>query len=177
MSEQRTIEPNTVTNVTIEDMMACREKRAAIQEQYRREFHSTVISFCMNIPGPVKTNPQIRHAFSQGAHALVSSLHDKKLRIRAMTELHEVTGDELILCVDGDASLIKKLTNTIEESHPLGRLFDMDVIGTDGMKLTRGTYRKCIICGCQAQECARSRKHSVGELQAKIEELLNQFSI
>ena len=44
------------------------------------------------------------------------------------------------------------------------------------MKLSRGTYRKCIICGCQAQECARSRKHSVEELQAKIEELLNQFS-
>ena len=68
------------------------------------------------------------------------------------------------------------IATEIEESHPRGRLFDMDVIGTDGMKLSRGTYRKCIICGCQAQECARSRKHSVEELQAKIEELLNQFS-
>ena len=79
--------------------------------------------------------------------------------------------------LDAPAEDIKTLATEIEESHPLGRLFDMDVIGTDGMKLSRGTYRKCIICGCQAQECARSRKHSVEELQAKIEELLNQFSI
>ena len=85
--------------------------------------------------------------------------------------------DELIMALDAPAEDIKTLATEIEESHPLGRLFDMDVIGTDGMKLSRGTYRKCIICGCQAQECARSRKHSVEELQAKIEELLNQFSI
>lgn len=176
MSKQRTTEPNTVTNVTIEDMMDCREKRASLQEQYRREFHSTVISFCMNIPGPIKTNPQIRHAFSQGAHALVSSLHDKKLRIRAMTEIHEATGDELILCVDGDASLIKKLTSTIEESHPLGRLFDMDVIDSSGTKLSRNTFRTCILCNCQAQECARSRKHSVEEMFGKIMEMIAENS-
>lgn len=85
--------------------------------------------------------------------------------------------NELIMALDAPAEDIKTLATEIEESHPLGRLFDMDVIGTDSMKLSRGTYRKCIICGCQAQECARSRKHSVEELQEKIEELLNQFSI
>ena len=68
---------------------------------------------------------------------------------------------------------IKELTTELEENHPFGRLFDMDVIGTDGEKLSRGVYRKCLICGCQAHECARSRKHTVAEMQAKIEEMLS----
>ena len=69
---------------------------------------------------------------------------------------------------------LKNLTTEIEETHPIGRLFDMDVIDTDGQKLSRPSYRKCIICGCQAQECARTRNHTVEEMQAKIEEMLEK---
>ena len=88
-------------------------------------------------------------------------------------EIHEKTGDELLLAIDCPAEKIKNLTTEIEETHPIGRLFDMDVIDTDGQKLSRPSYRKCIICGCQAQECARTRKHTVEEMQAKIEEMLS----
>ena len=115
-------------NVTITDMMNCRDRRVSIQNELINKYD-------------------------------------------------EPSGDELIMALDAPAEDIKTLATEIEESHPLGRLFDMDVIGTDGMKLSRGTYRKCIICGCQAQECARSRKHSVEELQAKIEDLLNRFCV
>ena len=82
--------------------------------------------------------------------------------------------DELLLAIDCPAEKIKILTTEIEETHPIGRLFDMDVIDTDGQKLSRPSYRKCIICGCQAQECARTRKHTVEEMQAKIEEMLEK---
>lgn len=70
---------------------------------------------------------------------------------------------------------IKDLTTDIEETHPVGRLFDLDVIDINGQKLSRPSFRKCIICGCQAQECARTRKHSVNEMQSKIEEMLMEF--
>ena len=140
-------------NVTITDMMNCRDRRVSIQ------------------------NELIRKAFDSGKAELLKALSAHNITILHTEEFHEPSGDELIMALDAPAEDIKTLATEIEESHPLGRLFDMDVIGTDGMKLSRGTYRKCIICGCQAQECARSRKHSVEELQAKIEELLNQFSI
>jgi len=49
----------------------------------------------------------------------------------------------------------------------------MDVIGTDGEKLSRSVYRKCLICGCQAQECAMVAENiPISEMQAKIEEIL-----
>lgn len=47
--------------VTIRDMMECREVRAFLQKQYIDEYAAPVISFCMNIPGPVKTNDNILH--------------------------------------------------------------------------------------------------------------------
>lgn len=90
-------------------------------------------------------------------------------------EIHEKTGDELLLAVDYSAKKIKDLTTDIEETHPVGRLFDLDVIDINGQKLSRPSFRKCIICGCQAQECARTRKHSVNEMQSKIEEMLMEF--
>ena len=147
--------------VVLTDMLACRERRVNIQNEYIQRYHCPVISFCMNIPGPIKTNEQIKKAFLSGKEALFAVLQKENIPILTQTEFDEKTGNEIIL------------TAELEENHPFGRLFDMDVIGTDGEKLSRGVYRKCLICGCQAQECARSRKHTVAEMQAKIEEMLS----
>ena len=127
----------------------------------------------MNIPGPIKTNDKIKKAFLSGKEALFDALQKENILVLAQIEFDDKTGNEIILAVDYPADKIKNLTTEIEETHPFGRLFDMDVIGTDGEKLSRGVYRKCLICGCQAQECARSRKHTVAEMQAKIEEMLS----
>ena len=63
--------------VTIEDMMRCRERRAAIQQNYIDTYHTIMISFCMNIPGPVKTNDTIRKAFDTGAAEISDVLSGK----------------------------------------------------------------------------------------------------
>ena len=66
------------------------------------------------------------------------------------------------------------MTVAIEESSQLGRLFDIDIIDINFEKLSRKSFRKCLICEEQAQECGRSRKHSVEELQNKVEEILKK---
>lgn len=158
--------------VVLTDMLVCRERRVNTHNVYIQKYHCPVISFCMNIPGPIKTNEKIKNAFLSGKEALFSTLKKENISVLAQVEFDDKTGNEVILAVDYPADKIKELTTEIEETHPFGRLFDMDVIGTDGEKLSRGVYRKCLICGCQAQECARSRKHTVAEMQAKIEEML-----
>ena len=50
----------------------------------------------------------------------------------------------------------------------------MDVIDVNFEKLSRKSFRKCLICEEQAQECGRSRKHSIEELQNKVEEILKK---
>ena len=158
--------------VTITDMMFCRDRRVQIQNEFIEKYQKPVISFCMNIPGPIKTTPLIRKGFEAGKDALLHALSAADMNVLESRVFHDITGDEMLLCVDAPAEKIKDLTQQIEERHPYGRLFDMDVIGTDGMKLSRSSYRKCLICDCQAQECARARRHSISEMQDKIEEIL-----
>ena len=145
------------TEIDLIQMLDCRERRGFIQNELLGKYHCPVISFCMNIPGPIKTNPQIREAFLTGLAALTTALEEASITVLQSYDIAEPTGDEWIAAVDADASKVKELTMEIENRHPFGRLFDIDVIGVDGVKLSRPRYRKCLICGKQAQECARMR--------------------
>lgn len=183
MTDKKTSQSVPVLNhtekktVSIQDMMHCRERRARFQDSLLKSYQSPVISFCMNIPGPVKTNPDIRQAFEQGYQAIKHVLLTHHVFIQNEILIHKFTGDEYILSVDSDAHEVKKWMCNIEDTHPLGRIFDIDVLDSDGTKLSRDTFRKCILCDCQAQECARSRKHSVDEMFQAITDLIRKNQI
>ena len=161
--------------VELNDMLACRERRVKIQQSLIQQYRTPVISFCMNIPGPIKTNPLIRKAFDQGSQEIRKLLCEHHIPILESIQIHERTGDEWFLAAKGDAALLKELSQSVEDSHPLGRLFDIDVIDTEGSKLSRKNRRLCIICQGPAQECARSRKHSTKELEEKVIDLLLKY--
>lgn len=162
------------TEVTLQEMMACRERRAYLQRELLGRYGAPLVSFTMNIPGPVKTDKAIRKAFDIGKEELLSRLSG--FEVNDLQEVHSKTGDELLLSVKADAGTLKDITTEIEEETRFGRLFDMDVMDATGEKLSRPVFRKCLICGAQAQECARSRKHSVQELQEKVREILSPLS-
>ena len=142
--------------VVLTDMLACRERRVNTQNAYIQKYHCPVISFCMNIPGPIKTNDKIKKAFLSGKEALFDALQKKNIPVLSQIEFDDKTGNEIILAVDYPADKIKKLTTEIEDTHPFGRLFDMDVIGTDGEKLSRGVYRDLRLPGTGMRQIAET---------------------
>ena len=160
--------------VGIDEVLNCREKRVAIQNEMIRKYKKPVISFTMNIPGPIKTNNEIKKAFDIGKKLILEKLKENNIEILEIQELNENTGNELFISTNSLAEKIKNITVAIEESSELGRLFDIDVIDVNFEKLSRKSFRKCLICEEQAQECGRSRKHSVEELQSKVEEILSK---
>ena len=160
--------------VGIDEILNCREKRVAIQNEMIKKYNKPVISFTMNIPGPIKTNNEIKKAFDIGKNLILENLKENNIEILEIQELNENTGNELFISVNSLAKKIKNITVSIEEASELGRLFDMDVIDINFEKLSRESFRKCLICEEQAQECGRSRKHSVGELQNKVEKILSK---
>ena len=160
--------------VEIDEILDCREKRVAIQNEMIKKYNKPVISFTMNIPGPIKTNNEIKKAFDIGKKLILEKLKENNIEILEKEELNVNTGNELFISVNSSAEKIKNITVAIEESCELGRLFDIDVIDVNFEKLSRKSFRKCLICEAQAQECGRSRKHSVEELQDKIEEILSK---
>ena len=160
--------------VEIDEILICREKRVAIQNEMIKKYRNPVISFTMNIPGPIKTNDVIKKAFDIGKNLILEKLKENNTAILEIQELNENTGNELFISTNLLAEKIKNITVVIEESSELGRLFDIDVIDINFEKLSRKSFRKCLICEEQAQECGRSRKHSVEELQNKVEEILSK---
>ena len=163
-------------NIDLPSMLTRREARSHEQSAFLQAHHSPLISFSMNIPGPVKTNPSIRKAFDLGRTLLLSRLENAGALILQTSEIHQDTGDELLLSVANvQPEKLKAIAVDIEEASELGRLYDIDVIDAQGRKLSRQRFRKCLICDKQAQDCARSRTHSVSEMQAAIDTILANF--
>ncbi len=163
--------------VTLTQMLEAREARAFRQFQLNREWQKPLISFSMNIPGPVKISPLISRGFHSGCERLEKLLPAGAIVHQEFTE--GITGCEAIYVIDMMAEAIKTITTEIEDTHPLGRLFDMDVLDTQLTKLDRenfgGGNRNCIVCGAPGRGCASRRIHSVSALQASVTSILKTY--
>ncbi len=154
----------------LSQLLQARENRAQRQRAYLEQYRLPLVCFTMNIAGPVKNSPLITKGFQLGDRLLRSRLPSILL---AETKLLP-TGCEGYYVAKGAPEEIKALCTQIEESLPVGRLFDLDVIAPREGKLSRPLPRKCLICNQDARICARSRSHPLSELQSKTEELLTQ---
>ncbi len=164
--------------VSLPEMLDARERRATEQRRLLNTFHETLLCFTMNIAGPVKNSERIRAGFEIGKKRLKDRLRAAGIRWTLREEINEKTGNEIIYVLAQNPLSIKKITSEIEEESTLGRLFDMDVLGPDGEKADREQIgfpgRRCLICGKPAKECARSRTHTVEELQKKTTQILDE---
>lgn len=159
--------------VGLVQMMEARERRAIRQRELLEQYKLPLVSFTMNIAGPVKNSPAIRRGFRLGRDLLLGQLARLKVPIVYSEEIDEDTGCEGLYVVELEHAALKAVTCEIEDNTELGRLFDLDVLSPGGVKLDRAEPRRCLICGKPARECARSRTHTVPELQARTQELLN----
>ena len=162
--------------VSLQEMLAARERRVQRQKQLLAQYQKPLICFTMNIAGPVKDSPLIRRGFDMGKRLLRQQLMVSKIKVLHFEETRENTGCEAFFVLDCDAHAAKQAAVIIEDHTGAGRLFDMDVLRPDGSKVPRQELnlesRKCLICGNTAQICARSRAHTVAQLQEKTTALL-----
>ena len=166
------------TEVSLLEMLDARERRVHHQQQLLEQYHKPLICFTMNIAGPVKDSPLIRRGFARGQQLLRQQLFRAGLTPLHTDSRCEATGCEAFYVLDADPLTIKKFTTDIEDATPLGRLFDMDVLRPDGVKVDRQELhlegRRCLICGGPAKACSSRRIHTVAELQAKTNDILTE---
>lgn len=165
--------------VTLPDMLSAREQRAMRQSQLLKEYKLPLVSFSMNIAGPIKNGPVIRRAFSEGMNRLHDALRAGRAEIKHQERIDRHTGCEALLVIAGDEQALKRLCVSLEDQDPLGRLFDMDVLSPIGEKLEREALgfapRPCLVCGKEGKSCSSRRLHSVEELQVKTGDILRRF--
>ena len=158
--------------VCLQDILDAREARVRLQQQFLETYRCPLVCFTMNIAGPVKTSPLIQRGFQYGMDALAEQIPLDSVQKQLVQS--SATGDTAIYAVKMDAKKLKAICTAIEESSPLGRLFDMDVIDVDGAKLERQTQRGCIVCGTPGRGCASKRLHSVDQLQKTTNRILTE---
>lgn len=146
---------------TFDQVLQRREERMYRQRQYLLDGYSCVVSFSLNIPGSQKSFPLAARCFEDGCAAIRNTL--SLAPDAPYTEYQGSAGHEAIIPLRANAEQIKLKLLRLEQHHPLGRLWDIDVIAPNGTPLSRQKYgfppRTCLLCGSPAKLCARSLTH------------------
>ena len=91
------------------------------------------------------------------------------------------TGYEAYLITPMPLLEAKRVAVEIEDTHPLGRLFDIDVIDAQGIPVSRdrvgGQPRRCLVCDHEARYCMRMRWHTQEEIWARIRQMTDDYAL
>lgn len=163
---------NKGTAVAPQALLDQREYRAEELERLSKVHpQATLLSFKLNIPGPIKTNDILKTVFEDGLLRIQLSLPDLEI----ITVSHAVTGPEAILRTAVHSELVKKTMVKLEESSPLARLYDIDV-HYGGIAWVRDELglppRSCLLCDKPAKVCGRMGTHTLEELLEAVERLI-----
>ena len=189
--------------ITLNELLASRDARHATQQKLLAE-HSGKTLVCLTVvmPGSVKRNQQsltaahaaveaMRKAFAvkenKGLFPLETPetpenlvpLENPEPPAPTLLELGPETGDEAHPTTPMPPPQAKGIAVNIEDTHPLGRLFDIDIINADGVPVSRDAIgekpRRCLVCDHEARYCMRMRWHTQEEIWAKINEMVDSY--
>ena len=162
--------------VTLHELLASRDARHAMQQTLLAE-HSGKTLVCLTVvmPGSVKRN----HQSLVVAHAAVDAMRQTFGIDTNIIERDLATGYEAYLITPLPLLEAKRRAVQIEDTHPLGRLFDIDIIDTNGVPVQREAIgsapRRCLVCDHEVRYCMRMRWHTQEEIWARIDEMVSKY--
>ena len=183
--------------ITLDELLASRDARHAMQQKLMAE-HSGKTLVCLTVvmPGSVKRNQQsltvaraavkaMRKAYNISDDQLPETellTNELKTETReCLVERDLNTGYEAYLITSLPLLEAKRVAVDIEDTHPLGRLFDIDVIDAQGIPVSRdrvgGQPRRCLVCDHEARYCMRMRWHTQEEIWARIKQMTDDYAI
>ena len=187
--------------VTLNELLASRDSRHAMQQKLLAE-HSGKTLVCLTVvmPGSVKRNQQsliVAHAaveqmigsYELGVRNDELGVRNDELGVRSdelgvrfggrLIECDLETGYEAYLITDLPLLEAKRIAVQIEDTHPLGRLFDIDIIDKDGVPVSRDRVgsnpRRCLVCDREARYCMRMRWHTQEEIWERINAMVDAW--
>ena len=163
--------------ITLDALLQSRDNRHALQQQLLQQHPgSTLVCLTVVMPGSIKRN---LYSVVTAQAALTALLDRLGMNIQEVRARDLGTGYEAYLITGLPALEAKRVTCDIEDSHPLGRLFDIDVIDADGSPIPRQTVggepRRCLLCENEARWCMRNHSHSQEELMDRIQQMIEDY--
>lgn len=168
------------TPISLEQMLLAKEKRVENQLTAISLYKKPLISLTLVIPGPIKSSSGAHYLFQEAIAALHQFFIKNNIPLIEEQHYHELTGSEAILVLDCAIEKLKQYCIDIESQHPLGRLWDIDVIDPITQKsVSRSQFelapRQCLVCENIAKICGRTKRHSFDEIFAAIKEKIEDF--
>lgn len=163
--------------VSLEALLAAKDSRAARQADWLAHYQQPVISLTLVTPGAVKDSIRYRNTMGVALQACDQLLWQNHWTVLDRQVLWLPTGAEALWCVQHPAVEIKANCVEMEQTHPLGRLWDFDVFCPDNGQVGRHSLdlntRRCLVCDEPAHGCARSRRHPVEDVVGRVERLID----
>ncbi len=154
------------------------ERTAERRELLNMSAEAAAITLLLNIPGPRKGGERSRRIFTEAKKALFEMLGRCRYETGATIESDGACGPELLVLLPRcrEPETMKLQLVGLEERHPLGRLFDLDLnCGKEDLPVGRVDVgiepRSCFICGEPAAVCARSAAHSPESIEDYLRKL------
>ena len=116
--------------VSLEDVLEARDRRQEKRRELALKYRLPVVVLTLNIPGETKRGEIPDYIFEAGVEAIGRELLEETAEFSVVDA---PTGNEAFFVARAaDAAQLKKRMCRIEESHFLGRIFDIDVYDGEG---------------------------------------------
>lgn len=163
------------------EILQSREDRRAKQEGIINRYKSTLISFTLNTPGIIKYNEMYHEIHKVGILEVKNLLIQNNISILYQEVINKSTGSEGFIAVDYDPLELKVKLIDLEESHPLGKVFDIDEFDKNHHQISRQKLRlnprKCLLCDKEARICGKERNHNYEDLYSEIKSLWEKYRL
>ncbi|WP_041960020.1 triphosphoribosyl-dephospho-CoA synthase CitG [Sulfurospirillum arsenophilum] len=166
---------------SIDAILRAKEERAFKQKELLARFpEASLISLSINIPSSIKLSHEAIVVHECAHQSILSMLEEERIELLTFESKIAPTGAESLFTCKAEAKILKAFTCKLENTHPLGRLMDIDVLDFRGEVLSRSALgfakRQCFVCGDEAQLCARAQKHTYRELTLHINALVAEHA-
>lgn len=129
----------------------------------------TLVVTTVIMPGSVKRSSDSLVV----AYAALQAIEQNFGREAQLIEMLDLqTGFESYHLLNINPDEAKRTASQIEDSHPLGRMMDIDVYDSEGNAVSRADRevptRRCLLCDNDARICMRAFTHTQAELLGEI---------
>jgi holo-ACP synthase/triphosphoribosyl-dephospho-CoA synthase len=157
----------------LEAILAAREARYQKQAALAGAGSGIAVTVNLNLPGGSDRYPWSAPALDEAGMAVARTAAVEGWDFDVVEEAADAAGPYVVGIVrsgsadPGRLMQVKQALALLEEGHPRGRLWDIDVLDQDGRPLSRAETgqapRRCYVCSAPAHECRVLRRHSLEE--------------
>ncbi|SFN78238.1 citrate lyase holo-[acyl-carrier protein] synthase [Proteiniclasticum ruminis] len=157
------------------ELLEAREERDAFERNLLKKTGKVLLTLRGNYPGENKNVPAVSY--------MVETLRKEVLKAFSVVEERTYESKEgllyfFLLLEEGEEA--KRKAVLLEETHPLGRLADLDVRDKERIYSRRDLGfpdRSCYLCGEKAVYCVRSKKHVMEEVILYFEKQVKEYQL